>query len=131
MSSDLLVISNNPLVWEQADYPCLQVWGSALDVFYCCLKTLGAESHILYAHPVAGNARLLHNPFRTLVLEKREAPLPERVRIDIRLLERFIQTLETLNGEAPESTRDDYRIVDFDLFLSSVAAEKSGRGILG
>ena len=125
MNSDLLVISNNPLVWERADRFCEQIWGSALDVFYSCLKTLGAGSHILYAHPVAGNARLLHNPFRTIVLEKRESPLLPTVRSDIRLIEHFTKTLEELNGNVPEATRDDYRLIDFDLFLSAIPATRT------
>ena len=125
MNSDLLIVSNNPLVWEHADRPCEQVWGSALDVFYICLKTLGAESHILYAHPVAGNARLLHNPFRTIVLERKNPPLPETVRANIRLMERFTRTPEALDGTVPEAARDDYGLVDFDLFVSAIPAKKA------
>lgn len=131
MNSDLLILSNNPLVWERADWPCVQVRGSALDVFYSCLKTLGAESHILYAHPVAGNARLLHNPFRTLLLEEKDPPPEERIRADIRLLEHFIRILEAQSGDVPESARGDYRLVDFELSLAAVPAEKSGRRMAG
>lgn len=117
MRSDLLVVSNNPLVWEWTDSPCQKIAGTALEVLYACISLIGSSRHSLYAHPLAGNARLLHNPFRTVVLMGAGGDLqPERQAADLRQLEYFTQKMEALGGLVPESTLKDYRTVDFELF---------------
>lgn len=126
MTSKLLIVSNNPLVWQEAKAPCRQVQGDSLAVLYTCLSLLGEEQHVLFAHPVAGNARLIHNPFRSVLLEeKRNAPQQE-LQAGIRTLEHFLKKLEALDGSVPESTRDDYQVVDFELFkaMSNSAAPR-------
>ena len=128
MNSDLAAVSNNPLVWEHAGEACRRVEGSALDVLYECLRLVGNGAHALHTHPVAGNARLLHNPFRT-VFVRAGAPSPEQMMHDLRCLELFIGKMEDLGGEAPAETFDDYRTVDYGLYLGMLP-EDAGRGCL-
>jgi hypothetical protein len=117
----LLVVSNNPLVWKEAGENCRRVDGTALRVLYACLGLVGEETHALYAHPIAGNARLLHNPYRSVVLEEKKASSGgrEETRGNIRLLEYFAAKLESLDGEVPAAALDDYRLIDYELFLAT------------
>lgn len=122
MTSKLLVVSNNPQVWAESAHTCRKVEGSSLNVLYTCLEILGEEKHVLFAHPVAGNARLVHNPFRSVVLEEKEDAAPEEIRDGIRTLAYFIEKMEDLNGDVPPGTRDDYRVVDYELFKAVIPA---------
>ena len=122
MTSNLLVISNNPLVWESSALPCRRVEGGSLDVLYTCLTFLGEERGILFAHPVAGNAQLIHNPFRTVVLEEK-SPSPEELASGIGLLEYFIRKMEDLGGDVPAPAREDYGVVDHGLFLAMLPVD--------
>lgn len=123
MTSKLLIVSNNPLVWNSSELPCLRVEGSALAVLYACLGFLGEEKGILFAHPMAGNARLIHNPFRTVVLQEKEKPSPDEIASGIGILEYFIRKMEDLGGAAPEPTHGDYGVVDHGLFLAMLPAD--------
>lgn len=84
-------------------------------------------AHILFAHPVAGNARLIHNPFRTVVLEEKKNPSPDKLASGIRILEHFIRKMEDLGGPVPEATREDYGVVDHGLFLATISAGSSAK----
>lgn len=120
MISKLLIVSNNPLVWETAELPCLRVEGGALDVLYVCLDFLGKEKGILFTHPVAGNGRLIHNPYRTVLLQEKENPPADGLAAGIGALEHFIRKMEDLGGAVPEPTREDYAVVDHGLFLAMI-----------
>lgn len=122
-----MVVSNNPLVWEHAGEACHRVTGSSLNVLYACLTMVGARGFSLHTHPVAGNARLMHNPYRTVFL-KEKTPTAEHMLRDLRCLEVFIGVMENLGGEAPLSTFDDYRTVDYGLYLGMLPADTSWRG---
>jgi hypothetical protein len=112
-------------VWEHTGGHCQRVHGTALNVFYSCLSVLGAETHTLYAHPVAGNARLLHNPFRSIVLEENDTLRTEELQSNLRILQHFITKLED-SIFPPQLTFKDYRIVDYDLFLGIFPANAHG-----
>ena len=118
MNSDLLAVSNNPLVWEHVGERCRRVEGGALQVLYAGLQLLGAGGCLLHAHPVAGNARLLHNPYRTIVVEAGRQPPQAELHRQLGILEYFIRKLEAMDGTVPASTTEDYRLVDYSLFKS-------------
>ena len=121
MRSELLAVSNNPLVWSLAReqvLPCRRISGTALDVLYACMDLVGEGGCALYAHALAGNARLVHNPFRSVAIAQAGQFRAERQAADLRQLEYFIRKLEELDGQPPEETFADYRIVDFELFRS-------------
>ena len=84
-------------------------------MLYTGLQLLGVGGCLLYAHPVAGNARLLHNPYRTIVMEKGN-PSQEKLRKHLGILEHFIRALEALNSSALTFATEDYRLVDYSLF---------------
>jgi hypothetical protein len=115
LNSKLLAVSNNPLVWEHLDGRCRRVEGNALHVLYTGLHLLGAGGCLLYAHPVAGNARLLRNPYRTIVLEEGK-PSREKLHKHLGILEHFIRKLEAPNASALACATEDYRSVDYSLF---------------
>lgn len=114
--AQFMVFSNNPLVWNALGEDCIAITGGALNVLYACLNDIALGTHSLYAHPIAGNARLLHNPFRSVILEKR-AVTREEQRMCLRLLEYFIVKLENMDGAPPPQTHHDYEIIDCDLLL--------------
>lgn len=74
----------------------------------------------MYTHPVAGNSRLIHNPFRTVVLQEKENPSPDELALGIGILEHFIRKMENLGGSVPEQTHEDYATVDHGLFLAMI-----------
>ncbi len=111
MACELLVISNNPRVWESPG-ACLPVAGRAVDVLYKALE-LATRGYALYSHPIAGNARLLHNPFRTIIMQKGE--LLER---DAQAIDRVLQKLEAISGDVPPETREDYQLMDYELYMA-------------
>ncbi|MDL2267038.1 GrdX family protein [Desulfovibrio sp. OttesenSCG-928-G15] len=122
MNSDLLVLSNNPLVWDHAGKACHRVEGPALSVLYECLKLIAAAGYVLYTHPAAGNARLAHNPFRTLIVKRATASAEQQQR-DSACLEYFLEKLEALGGDVPPDTVEDYRSVDYGLFLGMLPGD--------
>ena len=121
MSSDVIAISNNPLVWRKVP-GCLRVQGNPLDVFYRCLSCL-ADSHVFYSHPLTGNERLSINPYRSVVMEKKQ---DERAANEqIRLLEGVLRKMEDLDfSRVSRSSWEDYRTVDYELFMQAYPADR-------
>lgn len=118
MNSNCFAVSNNSLVWDHAGNQCIKINGSALDVLYECLNFV-AKGGSLYSHPVAGNARLIHNPFRTIIVkESRQTPI--KTKKDIEYLEFYLNKMELIDGSVPSETIDDYKTVDYDLYLSII-----------
>ena len=123
-NSPLLVVSNNPLVWER--FPgSVRVEGTVRDLLFHVQGCLAEWEAVLYAHPAAGNLRLLRNPFRSVILENRSGnPDGDRSVRDMRIVEELLLRLE--NMEKPsvlEGDLADYRIVDLDLLLSALPRE--------
>lgn len=118
MNSNRFAVSNNSLVWNHAGNQCIKINGSALEVLYECLN-LVAKGYSLYTHPISGNARLIHNPFRTIIIDKNKHK-PDKIKKDIEYLEFYLNRIENIDGHVHSETIDDYKIVDYDLYLSAV-----------
>lgn len=116
LSSDLLTVSNNQLVWQDCASACIWITGQVVDVLYKCLDLL-SRGYCLYTHPIAGNARLLHNPYRTVIMRRRRCA-DDRIRRDIRTIDYFLRKLEEQQGSSPAKAHLDYRLVDYELYLA-------------
>ena len=75
---------------------------------------------VFYAHPAAGNLRLLRNPFRSVVLEHvGQKNIRERARRDVRIIEDLLPRLDAIgDAELSDKDREDYAIIDLDLLVS-------------
>ena len=105
----------------------MAVQGSPLDVLYRTLGLLASGEYVLFGHPVAGNERLLRNPFRTVVLEGRPKgePIDEgRLTQHAAYVTRTIDKMEGIDYSAtPAGTLEDYKTVDYELYLGTVRGE--------
>ncbi len=124
MNARCIVISNNPLVLER--FPnAVRIDGSVRDLFLSVRRLLLEGKAVLHAHPVAGNLRLLRNPYRSVILEE-AAPrkVAERASSDMRMIEDVLARMDALEDAAiPENDLPDYAIVDLDLLESAFCKE--------
>ena len=82
----------------------------------------------LFAHPVAGNGRLLRNPYRTVVLTQTPAAR-RRIPQDRQtaFINRALNKAEDIEyGEIPAGTHADYATVDFELFKTAMNSAENG-----
>ncbi len=104
-----LVLSNNDRV--AASYSCVFVDGLADKVLRTVLDYVREGRCTFYSHPFAGDVRLLRNPYRTVVLEKTE----KKLNCDINF---FLGRLESVVFDESPVAADDYKLIDYDLFIS-------------
>ena len=104
-----LVLSNNDRV--AASYPCVFVDGPADAVLRTALDYVKGGRYTFYAHPFAGDVRLLRNPYRTVVLEETDG----RSTRDIAF---FLDRLESVVFDRSPAASEDYKVIDCDLFVS-------------
>lgn len=121
----MLVLTNNPKVAEMFAPPrsvpdtfSLEVAeGTAYDVLCRALNMLAENKCGLYAHPIAGNERLLRNPYRTVVFEDTAEHAGRGAEDIIRAMAKA----ELIDySEVPQNAYDDYATVDAELFMSIV-----------
>ena len=107
------IVSNNPLVWKR--YPhCTRVEGSSFDVlsFVRCRVHVG---YALPAHPLAGNARLCRNPYRSVVL----GPRTNEIRgADVECIEDAHERVRESRIDTSTQSGNDYALIDSDLLES-------------
>ena len=114
------ILSNNPMVWDR--FPeCTRVEGSARDVLVTA-RNMVHGGYALTAHPIAGNARLCRNPYRSVVIGERTK---EPSVADISCVEDSLERVR--NSESDETARSsaDYAIIDLDLLTSSLVGVQS------
>ncbi len=114
------ILSNNPMVWDR--FPeCTRVEGSACDVLIMA-RNMVHRGYALTAHPIAGNARLCRNPYRSVVIGERAKEPPVA---DISCVEDALERVR--NSESDETARSsaDYAIIDLDLLTSSLIGVQS------
>jgi hypothetical protein len=113
------ILSNNPMVWDR--FPeCTRVEGSARDVLVMA-RNMVHGGYALTAHPIAGNARLCRNPYRSVVIGERTK---EPSVADISCVEDSLERVR--NSESDETARSsaDYAIIDLDLLTSSLSGAR-------
>lgn len=119
----LLSISNNPMVWAENVLDCIAVNGTPLDVLYKVLNLLMSKKYCLYGHPIAGNERLLKNPFRTVVLKGLD-DISETILIQqCAYINRTLAKMEQIDySSVPYNMLEDYRTVDYQLYLGTIGS---------
>ena len=102
---DLLIVSNNPLVWEH--FPeSVRIGAAVRDLLVYAKKAICEGDMFFYAHPAAGNLRLLRNPFRSVILEHAGGKnIRERTRRDVSIIEDLLARLDAI-GDAEISDKD-------------------------
>lgn len=116
---NLLIVSNNPLVWEH--FPdSVRSGPSVRDVLLFAEKNLGRGDMVFYAHPAAGNLRLLRNPFRSVVLERAgQKKIREKLQRDFYIIDDLLSRVDSIGElEFSDKDREDYAIIDLDLLVS-------------
>lgn len=114
----MLIISNNPLTWD--GYPdSVRIEGTPLVVMRE-VRNKVQRGMKLITHPLAGNIRLIGNPFRSVALDGLFSEIsPE----DLFFVEDACYRLEQVDWTtASESSLKDYQFVDFDLLIASFEA---------
>ena len=117
----LLSASNNPMVLDGKDADCLAVFGTPLDVLYKALDLLLLKKYCLLGHPIAGNERLLKNPFRTVVLKEADAINETLLIQQCAYVNRALAKIELIDYSAvPSDMLADYKTVDYQLYLVTI-----------
>ncbi|MGD9820724.1 MAG: GrdX family protein [Aminobacteriaceae bacterium] len=123
----LLIVSNNPLVWEH--FPdSVRIGATVRDLLLYAKKAIAGGDMVFYAHPAAGNFRLLRNPFRSVVLECAEPKKRmERLRRDLCIIEDLLSRFDAIGDvELSDKDREDYAIIDLDLLVSVFPISENG-----
>ena len=123
--SELLIVSNNPLVFS-CHQEVARVEGSALDVLYAVLGLVTSKELRLNGHPVAGNLRLLRNPYRSIPLRRSNGgPRGEfdSITAELRYLEDAVKRLESLTADFDPNSAEDYQKLDMELLKASFVSE--------
>ena len=94
--------------------------GSSLDVLVCVRGLVHSGSRIL-THPLCGNLRPNHQPFRSVIIDELCGP----VDIDsLSLIEEAVNVYRScvavLPSELDELTRKDYAYIDAELMIESL-----------
>ncbi len=110
------ILSNNPMVWDR--FPkCTRVEGSARDVLVTARNRVHG-GYSLVAHPIAGNARLCRNPYRSVVIGERA---PEPSVADIACVEDALERVRSSESDETARSSADYALIDLDLLTSSLS----------
>ena len=112
LCSDCLVVTNNKMVSDK--FSCVFVDGTSADVMYKAIEFMSCE-YSFYSHPIAGDIRLLRNPFRTFVLKRVYGD--NKLKWDYKL-EHSLRELENTLFDSETSASKDYATIDFDMFIS-------------
>ena len=110
------VLTNNPKVL--ASYPqARRIDGGPSAVLLECRRMVHAF-HLLLAHPLMGDIRLIRNPYRTVIVGEK------RCEVDLLSLTWIEESIDLLRRGFREDQRvehkGDYQIIDFDLFQTAV-----------
>jgi hypothetical protein len=122
------VLTNNPKVL--ASYPAA-TWidGDSRAVLLECRGMVHAF-HLLLAHPLMGDIRLIRNPYRTVIVGEK------RCEVDLLSLTWIEESIDLLRRGFREDQRvehkGDYQIIDFDLFQTAVKQQHhtTGQGVI-
>ncbi|WP_448807926.1 GrdX family protein [Aminobacterium mobile] len=109
------ILSNNPRVisaFSQAE----SIKGSASLVLEFARKYIHV-GFVLFAHPLAGNARLCRNPYRSVVLDR---PQNEVCARSVLWIDDAIERLSRGQFDSDIAKQDDYSFIDYDLLLSTI-----------
>jgi len=110
------VLTNNPKVL--ASYPTARwIDGGSCAVLLECRGMVHAF-HLLLAHPLMGDIRLIRNPYRTVIVGEK------RREVDLLSLIWIEESIDLLRREFREDQRvehkGDYQMIDFDLFQTAI-----------
>jgi hypothetical protein len=124
----MLVLSNNPQVWNFCQIDCERIEGTPREVLYRALDLVGYGEYSLFAHPIAGNERLLRNPYRTVILTQvsSSSKLCSQDQ-QTAFINRALDKMENIEyDKIPTGTYDDYATVDFELFKTTMRSTENG-----
>lgn len=113
------LITNNKFLFEKVKAGEL-IEGSALDVLLRVRDFVHLGSKIL-THPLCGNLRPNHQPFRSIIIEEKNSPLDLE---SLTLIEHAVEVYKSCKVISPEEldelTRQDYAYIDSELMSESV-----------
>ncbi len=115
------VLTNNPKVL--ASFPTA-TWidGDSYAVLLECRGMVHAF-HLLFAHPLMGDIRLIRNPYRTVIVGEKGRD------VDLLSLTWIEESIDLLRRGSKEDQRvehqGDYQMIDFDLFQTAIQKGES------
>ena len=119
----LKIITNNEHLFNKikaGDF----IKGSSLDVLVNVRNLVHSGSKIL-THPLCGNLRPNHQPFRSVIIDERKGSVDLESLSIIEEAVRIYQSCRLLHpNEIDELTRNDYAYVDFELMRESLMQYK-------
>ncbi|SHH36860.1 hypothetical protein SAMN02745221_02210 [Thermosyntropha lipolytica DSM 11003] len=118
---EVLIITNNPMVKNIDKYEICWVEGKVEDVYYQTLNWIAA-GHKLLSHPLAGSIKPNQNPYRSIVVSKKQG-LPDEG--DLKIINYALEKVEAMVAEPtrPDLKVDyaeDFQLVDKELLLSAL-----------
>jgi len=115
------ILTNNPKILSL--YPTARwIDGGPLEVIMECRRMVH-EGYPLLAHPLTGDLHLIHNPFRTLILDEKRNEIDL---VSLSWIEESSERIRLCYREHRNSQDlEDYQDIDFDLF-QKVMDSKSG-----
>jgi hypothetical protein len=116
----IIVLSNNPAVWETFSGEIVKIEGGPCDVFKEA-RNMAHRGYILFSHPVHGNMRLLRNPYRTVIFKKDRNYNEVPSLGSIMFLEDSLARLQRQDFDLSEGSLADYSYIDRDLFEKTIS----------
>ena len=115
------VLTNNPKVLALCP-TATWIEGDSYTVLLECRGMVHA-SHLLLAHPLMGDIRLIQNPYRTVIVgEKRHD-------VDLVSLTWIEESIDLCRRRFKEDQKvehqEDYQMIDFDLFQTAIRQGES------
>lgn len=118
---EVLIITNNPMVKNIDKYEICWVEGTSQAVYYTALNFVGT-GHKLLSHPLAGSIKPNQNPYRSIVVSKKQG-LPDEN--DLKIINHALEKVEVMAAEATRpdlkvNYAEDFQLVDKELLLNAL-----------
>jgi len=120
-NQELLIITNNQLVKDLADYEHCWVEGGCKEVIIQAYNKV-ALGHQLISHPLAGSVKPNQNPYKSILVSKRPGEVDQSA---LKLIENCLNKTEEFMEnkfqiDLSASFWHDLQLVDQDLILSAL-----------
>lgn len=111
------IISNNDFVLKEFENS-IKVEGDYIDVLYKT-RDLVHQGYKLITYPTNASIRMMFSPVKSLIISDNFGSIDE---LSVDIIERGIIQLDNTLGirKADKVNLDDYKILDYELFLSAI-----------
>lgn len=123
----IVLISNNPAVTRRLDSFKQNTCDRYVDVLFQARNAIHSGARLL-THPLAGSVKPGESPYRSIAVSDETGELDMR---SLEVIEGAIDRCRTLTEHReprvyPESTLDDFQLIDYNLLLTGLEATLGG-----